>query len=72
MIMIIVLFALLLKTGSSAYVFEPIIINRKFYTVLFIIIFSLIYRVEMSGKGFTFEGILYRVFVAPLELLNKM
>jgi len=72
MIMIIVLFALLLKTGGSAYVFKPIIINRKIYTVLFIIIFSLIYRVEMSGKGFTFEGILYRVFVAPLELLNKM
>ncbi|MCS3867100.1 hypothetical protein J3D55_000016 [Chryseobacterium ginsenosidimutans] len=72
MMLIIVLFALLLKKDKSAYVFEPIVVNRKFYIILFIIIFSLIYRVEMSGKGFTFEGILYRVFIAPLELLNKM
>lgn len=72
MMMIIIVFALLLKTERSAYVFEPILINRKFYIVLCIIISSLIYRVEMSGKGFTFEGILYRVFIAPVELLNKM
>lgn len=72
MMMIIIVFALLLKTERSAYVFKPIVINRKFYIVLCIIIFSLIYRVEMSGKGFTFEGILYRVFIAPVELLNKM
>jgi hypothetical protein len=72
MMLIIVLFALLLKKDKSAYVFERIVVNRKFYIILFIIIFSLIYRVEMSGKGFTFEGILYRVFIAPLELLNKM
>ena len=72
MMMMIVLFALLLKKDSSAYAFEPIALNKKFYITLFIIIFSLLYRVEMSGKGFTFEGILYRVFVAPLELLNKM
>lgn len=72
MMLIIVLFALLLRTERSVYVFAPAVINRKFYIVLFIIIFSLIYRVEMSGKGFTFEGILYRVFIAPLELLNKM
>ncbi|MCS3532409.1 hypothetical protein [Chryseobacterium sp. JUb7] len=72
MMLIIVLFALLLKKSDSAYSFEPIVINKKFYITLLIIILSLIYRVEMSGKGFTFEGILYRVFVAPLELLNKM
>ncbi|WP_428070534.1 hypothetical protein [Chryseobacterium gambrini] len=72
MMLIIVLFALLLRKERSIYAFEPIVINRKFYITLFIIIFSLLYRVEMSGKGFTFEGIIYRVFVAPLELLNKM
>lgn len=72
MMLIIVLFALLLKKGDSIYAYEPIIINNKFYITLFIIIISLIYRVEMSGIGFTFEGILYRIFIAPLELLNKM
>ncbi len=72
MVMIIILFSLLLKEGSSAYAFESITINRKFYITSFIILASLLYRVEMSGKGFTFEGILYRVFIAPLELLNKM
>ncbi|MBL1221250.1 hypothetical protein JET18_10395 [Chryseobacterium sp. L7] len=72
MMLTIVLFALLLEKNVCAYVFRPIVINKSFYITLFIIIFSLIYRVEMSGRGFTFEGILYRVFVAPLELLNKM
>ncbi|WP_284463243.1 hypothetical protein [Chryseobacterium sp.] len=72
MMLLIVLFALLLKKGDSIYVYEPTVINRKFYITMAFIILSLIYRVEMSGKGFTFEGILYRLFVAPLELLNKM
>ena len=72
MMLMIILFALMLRNGSSAYVYEPIVINRKFYVVLSIVILSLLYRVEMSGRGFTFEGILYRVFVAPLELLNKI
>lgn len=72
MMLIIVLFALLLKKGKTIYAFETIVVSRKFYIILFIIIFSLLYRVEMSGKGFTFEGILYRIFIAPLELLNKM
>lgn len=72
MMLIIILFALPLKEESSIYAFEPIVINEKFYIVLCIIILSLLYRVEMSGNGFTFEGILYRLFVAPLELLNKM
>ena len=70
--MIIVAFTLLLREGDSVLASEPIVVNRKFYITMFIIIFSLIYRVEMSGKGFTFEGILYRLFVAPVELLNKM
>ncbi|WP_346983372.1 hypothetical protein [Chryseobacterium sp. POE27] len=72
MMMIIVAFALLLRKGDSVSASESIVVNRKFYITMFIIIFSLIYRVEMSGKGFTFEGILYRLFVAPVELLNKM
>ncbi len=72
MMLIIVLFALLLKNGHSVLSFEKIRINKKFYITLFIIIASLLYRVEMSGKGFTFEGILYRIFIAPVELLNKM
>jgi hypothetical protein len=72
MMLIIVLFALLLRKGYSVYSYEPVIVDKKFYITLFIIILSLIYRVEMSGKGFTFEGIIYRIFIAPLELLNKM
>jgi len=72
MMLMIVLFALPLRNGQSVLAFEKIRINRKFRITLLIIIFSLLYRVEMSGKGFTFEGILYRIFVAPVELLNKM
>lgn len=72
MMLIIVLFAMMLKNGNSIYAYEPIIIDRKFYIIMAIILLSLLYRVEMSGKGFTFEGILYRLFVAPQELLNKM
>lgn len=72
MMMMIVLFALPLRNGQSVLTFEKIRINRKFYITSLIIIFSLLYRVEMSGKGFTFEGILYRIFIAPVELLNKM
>ncbi|WP_292009275.1 hypothetical protein [Chryseobacterium sp.] len=72
MMMIIVLFAMPLKNGNSIFSFEKVKIDREFYITLLIIIFSLIYRSEMSGKGFTFEGILYRLFVAPIELLNKM
>ncbi|WP_185248774.1 hypothetical protein [Chryseobacterium bernardetii] len=72
MMLIIILFALMLKKGDTVYAYEPIIINRKFYITMAIILLSLLYRVEMSGKGFTFEGVFYRLFVAPLELLNKM
>ncbi|WP_419495359.1 hypothetical protein [Chryseobacterium bernardetii] len=72
MMLIIILFAMMLKKGDSVYSYEPIVINRKFFITMAIILLSLLYRVEMSGKGFTFEGIFYRVFVAPMELLNKM
>ncbi|GEN75905.1 hypothetical protein [Chryseobacterium hagamense] len=72
MMLMIVLFALPIRNGQSVLSFAKITVNRKFYIASLIIIFSLLYRVEMSGKGFTFEGILYRVFVAPVELLNKM
>lgn len=72
MMLIIILFAMMLKKGDSVYSYEPIVINRKFFITMAIILLSLLYRVEMSGKGFTFEGIFYRVFVAPVELLNKM
>lgn len=72
MMLMIVLFTILLRNGESVYTFEPTFINRKFYITLGIIVLSLLYRVEMSGYGFTFEGILYRAFVAPLELLNKI
>lgn len=72
MMLMIVLFAMMLKKGNSIDAYEPIVIDRKFYITMAIILLSLLYRVEMSGKGFTLEGILYRVFVAPVELLNKM
>lgn len=72
MMFIIILFGLLLKKTDSAYSSETIIINKKFYVTLLIIIFSLIYRVEMSGRGFTFEGLFYRICIAPMDLLNKM
>ncbi|MGE8556062.1 MAG: hypothetical protein ACN6OB_19235 [Chryseobacterium jejuense] len=72
MMLMIVLFAMMLKKGHSIYAYEPIVINKKFYITMAIILLSLLYRVEMSGNGFTLEGILYRLFVAPVELLNKM
>lgn len=72
MMLITVLLAMLLKREEPGAAPEPVIAGTGFYITLLIIIFSLLYRVEMSGKGFTFEGMLYRVFIAPLELLNKM
>ena len=72
MIFIIVLFAMQLKDSVNSTSSELLRFNKKFYITLFIILFSLIYRVEMSGRGFTFEGFFYRIFVAPIELLQKM
>lgn len=72
MIFIIVLFAMQLKDSTHTMKSETLKFNVKFYITLFIIILSLIYRVEMSGKGFTFEGFFYRIFISPIELLHKM
>ena len=72
MIFIIVLFSLLLKDSDSSLTSEKLIPNQKFWITLLIIFVSLIYRVEMSGRGFTFEGFFYRTLIAPFELLNKM
>ncbi|MBW3522038.1 hypothetical protein [Chryseobacterium sp. NKUCC03_KSP] len=72
MIFIIVLFALLLKDSESSLASEKLILDQKFWITFFIIIISLIYRVEMSGRGFTLEGFFYRTLIAPFELLNKM
>lgn len=72
MIFIIVLLALLLKDSESFLASEKLILNRKFWITFLIIVISLIYRVEMSGRGFTFEGFFYRTLIAPFELLNKM
>lgn len=72
MIFIIILFAMQLKNSSSCLTYEILKLNLKFYITLFIIILSLTYRVEMSGRGFTFEGFFYRIFIAPIELLHKM
>ena len=72
MMMIVMLFAILLRNGNTIWDYEPVKINRTFYITLFIIVFSLLYRVEMSGRGFTWEGFLYRVFLEPFQLLHKM
>ena len=72
MIFIIVLFAMQLKDSVNSTSSELLRFNKKFCITLFIILFSLIYRVEMSGRGFTFEGFFYRIFIAPIELLQKM
>ena len=50
---------------------DPLYTKKNIFIFIFII-FSLIYRVEMSGKGFTFEGFLYRTIMIPGELINKM
>lgn len=72
MMMMIVLFALKLPEGSNPYTFGRSTDRRKWGVAAFIIMASMICRVEMSGKGFTGEGIFYRLFVVPRELLNKM
>ncbi len=72
MIFIIILFGMHLKDSRSCMSFEVLKVNKNFFITLFIIILSLSYRVEMSGRGFTFEGFFYRIFVAPTELLHKM
>ncbi|MFU8972047.1 hypothetical protein ACM642_12360 [Chryseobacterium sp. CY353] len=72
MMFLIVLFAMQLKDSTQSTSSEVLKLNLKFYVTLLIIILSLTYRVEMSGRGFTFEGFFYRIFIAPIELLHKM
>lgn len=72
MIFIIILFSLLLPNRSKDEVFEFSVNKSKNSIAFLFILFSLLYRVEMSGRGFTWEGFLYRAFISPVELLNKM
>lgn len=72
MMFMIVLFAMQLKDSANSKSSEVLKLNPKFYVTLFIITLSLTYRVEMSGRGFTFEGFFYRILIAPVELLHKM
>ena len=70
MVMIIIMLANYLKKTDAKKSFQTI--NKNFYIALIIIFFSLFYRVEMSGRGFTFQGFLYRTLIIPRELINKM
>ena len=73
MIMIIMILGVLLKPKEDLdLVHKQFVISRNNLILLLFIIFSLTYRVEMSGKGFSFEGFFYRVFFVPLELIHKM
>lgn len=70
MMMIIITLSAMLNEES--YKEEDPLYTKKNIFIFIFIIFSLIYRVEMSGKGFTFEGFLYRIIMIPGELINKM
>lgn len=73
MIMIIIVVSFLLNDEREYKIEKKVILSSKnSFIALSIILFSLIYRVEMSGKGFTFEGFLYRTLIVPEKLLNKM
>ncbi|WP_313216074.1 hypothetical protein [Soonwooa sp.] len=72
MMFLIIMFPILIKPTKTIWEYSPIQFNKT-YLITFVIIFiSLIYRVEMSGKGFIFEGLFYRVFFVPFELIHKM
>jgi len=72
LIFMIILFSLSLPKRSEDEVLVFSDFNSKNIITLLFILFSLMYRVEMSGRGFTWEGFIYRVFISPIELLNKM
>lgn len=73
MIMIIMVLGFLLKAKKDGDLSKTqFVINKSNIVLLLFIVFSLAYRVEMSGKGFSFEGFFYRVFFVPLELIHKM
>ena len=70
MIMIIITLTAFLNKDSHEK--NEFIVNRENVLLVIFIIFSLVYRVEMSGKGFSFQGFFYRIFFVPLELIHKM
>ncbi|MGX9986317.1 hypothetical protein [Soonwooa purpurea] len=72
MMFLIILFPMFQKTTKSIWQYTPIQLNKTHIISVLIILISLIYRVEMSGKGFTCEGLFYRLFFVPLELIHKM
>ena len=73
MIMIIMVLGFLLKAKKDGDLSKTqFVINKSNIVLLLFIVFSLAYRVVMSGKGFSFEGFFYRVFFVPLELIHKM
>ena len=73
MIMIIVILGVLLKTRKdNNLVQKRFLITGNNIILLLFMLFSLTYRVEMSGKGFSFQGFFYRIFFVPLELIHKM
>lgn len=72
MIFIIILMSLFLEKSTHAFESEKTVLNAKFFVTVFIIFFSLCYRVEMSGSGFTWHGFFYRTLIASSQLLNKM
>ena len=73
MIMIIMVLGFLLKAKKDGDLSKTqFVINKSNIVLLLFIVFSLAYRVEMSGKGFSFEGFFYRIFFVPLELIHKM
>mgnify|MGYP006896483233 CR=1 FL=1 len=73
MIMIIVILGVLLKTRKdNNLVQKRFLITGNNIILLLFMLFSLTYRVEMSGSGFTFHGFLYRILIVPVELISKM
>lgn len=72
MMLIIIMFPMLIKESKSIWEYVAIKFDRLHLITFVIILFSLTYRVEILDNGFTFEGLFYRVFVAPFELIHKM
>lgn len=70
MMMIILLFSIFLL-NKKTYEKNDDLKKKEKLIFLLIILLSLIYRVELSGL-FTFEGLFYRVFLAPMQLWNKI
>ena len=66
------MFPMLIKESKSIWEYVAIKFDRLHLITFVIILFSLTYRVEILDNGFTFEGLFYRVFVAPFELIHKM